>query len=43
MLSRLDEPERAAAWQEITEELTRFETSNGFTGPCEMLVVAGTR
>jgi SAM-dependent methyltransferase len=43
MLSRLDEPARAAAWQEITEELTRFETPNGFTGPCEMLVVAGTR
>jgi SAM-dependent methyltransferase len=43
MLSRLDEPARAAAWQEITEELTRFETPTGFTGPCEMLVVAGTR
>ncbi|ONI75898.1 methyltransferase type 11 [Kribbella sp. ALI-6-A] len=43
MLSRLDEPARAAAWQEITEELSRFETPDGFTGPCEMLVVAGTR
>ncbi|ADB31236.1 Methyltransferase type 11 [Kribbella flavida DSM 17836] len=43
MLSGLDEPGRAAAWQEITEELSRFEAPTGFTGPCEMLVVTGTR
>jgi SAM-dependent methyltransferase len=43
MLSRLDESARAAAWQEITEQLTQFEDTAGFTGPCEMLVVTGTR
>jgi SAM-dependent methyltransferase len=43
MLSRLDESARAAAWQEITEQLTQFEGTAGFTGPCEMLVVTGTR
>ena len=43
MLSRLDEAGRAEAWQEITEQLTQYETGAGFVGPCEMLVVTGTR
>lgn len=43
MLSGLDETAQAAAWQEITDELTRFEGPGGFAGPCEMLVVTGTR
>ncbi|MEV6287498.1 class I SAM-dependent methyltransferase [Kribbella sp. NPDC051770] len=43
MLSRLDETGRDAAWQEITEQLAQFETAGGFVGPCEMLVVTGTR
>ncbi|TDD19410.1 methyltransferase type 11, partial [Kribbella turkmenica] len=43
MLSTLDEDAKAAAWQDITEQLTQFETPTGFTGPCEMLVVTGTR
>ncbi len=43
MLSRLDEAGRAEAWQEITEQLTQFETRAGFVGPCEMLVVTGAR
>jgi SAM-dependent methyltransferase len=43
MLSRLDASDRAAAWQEITTELAQFETPTGFTGPCEMLVITGTR
>jgi ubiquinone/menaquinone biosynthesis C-methylase UbiE len=43
MLSGLPEPEREAAWEEIAAELSRFEGPDGFTGPCEMLVVSGTR
>ncbi|MFG1813243.1 class I SAM-dependent methyltransferase [Kribbella sp. NPDC049174] len=43
MLSGLDEPGRAAAWQEITDQLTQFQTPTGFAGPCEMLTVTGTR
>ncbi|MFC0622866.1 class I SAM-dependent methyltransferase [Kribbella deserti] len=43
MLSRLDDAGRAEAWQEITEQLTQFDGPDGFSGPCEMLVVTGTR
>lgn len=42
MLSGLPEAERQAAWDEIAEALTRFEGPDGFTGPCEMLVVSGS-
>ncbi|WP_433018654.1 class I SAM-dependent methyltransferase [Kribbella sp. CA-294648] len=42
MLSKLDDDAKAAAWQEITEQLTQFEGPDGFAGPCEMLVVTGT-
>ena len=43
MLSKLDEPGRAAAWTEIAERLAEFDGPDGFVGPCEMLVVSGTR
>jgi SAM-dependent methyltransferase len=43
MLSGLSEADREAAWAEIERELGRFEGSDGFTGPCEMLVVSGSR
>jgi SAM-dependent methyltransferase len=43
MLSGLAEPEREAAWAEIGEALAAFEDGGGFTGPCEMLVVTGTK
>jgi SAM-dependent methyltransferase len=43
MLSGLPEPQREAAWDEITAELSRYEGPDGFVGPCEMLVAAGTR
>jgi SAM-dependent methyltransferase len=43
MLSGLPEAEREEAWAEIGTELAAFEGPDGFTGPCEMLVVAGTR
>ena len=43
MLSGVTDDERAAAWQEIEDTLTQFEGVDGFTGPCEMLVVSGTK
>jgi SAM-dependent methyltransferase len=43
MLAGLPVPEREAAWQEIEEALGQFDGPDGFVGPCEMLVVSGTR
>ncbi|HET6533753.1 MAG TPA: class I SAM-dependent methyltransferase [Actinoplanes sp.] len=43
MLAGLSDAERAAAWAEIGEALAEYEGPDGFTGPCEMLVVSGTR
>jgi ubiquinone/menaquinone biosynthesis C-methylase UbiE len=42
MMVALSETERAQAWQAIEEALRAFETGDGFVGPCEMLVGAGT-
>jgi SAM-dependent methyltransferase len=43
MLAGLGEAEREAAWAEIAEELRAFEGSDGFVGPCEMVVGVGTK
>ena len=42
MLAGLDDSGKAAAWDEIESALRRFESADGFEGPCELLVVAGT-
>lgn len=42
MLAALDASAQRAAWDEIRTALTRFETSDGFVGPCEMVVAVGT-
>lgn len=43
MMASLSDDERADTWREIEEALLRFETpADGFVGPCEMLVGAGT-
>ena len=42
MLAGVAEPEREAAWREIEEELSQFESADGFAGPCELIVAAGT-
>ena len=42
MLAGLDEDGRAAAWDEIENELRRFEGPRGFAAPCELIVAAGT-
>ena len=43
MLAGLDAAGREEAWEEIEEELGRFEGPEGFTGPCELLVAAAAR
>lgn len=43
MMASLSEAERADTWREIEEALRPFETPDGFVGPCEMLVGAGTK
>ena len=43
MMSSLGEAERADTWREIEVALSEFETRDGFVGPCEMLVGAGTK
>jgi len=41
MLAGLSEAEREEAWSEIERELSQYETTDGFEGPCELLVAAG--
>lgn len=42
MLSGLNEAEREVAWEEIEHELRKFEGSDEFAGPCELIVAVGT-
>ena len=41
MLAGCSEAEREEAWSEIERALSRYETADGFEGPCELLVAAG--
>jgi SAM-dependent methyltransferase len=43
MLAVVPAPERPAVWDEIASALARFETADGFVGPCELLVGSGTK
>jgi SAM-dependent methyltransferase len=43
MLGGLDESGRRAAWEEVEQALGEYQTADGFVGPCELLVAAGTR
>ena len=43
MMSGLSESEREETWKEIEETLRQFEGSQGFEGPCEMVIGAGTK
>lgn len=43
MLSGIDEVERPSVWEEIATALRPFETTDGFVGPCQMLVAVGTK
>jgi SAM-dependent methyltransferase len=43
MMAALSESERTETWKEIETVLRKYETDEGFVGPCEMLVGAGTK
>jgi SAM-dependent methyltransferase len=43
MMSGLSEAEREETWQEIEQELGQFEGTEGFEGPCELVVGAGVK
>lgn len=43
MLAGLPPEDREEAWTEIASALAAYEGPDGFIGPCEMLVVTGTR
>lgn len=43
MLASLSAQEQQSAWDEIEASLAQYESSDGFCGPCEMLVVVGRK
>jgi hypothetical protein len=43
MMSSLSNEQKEAVWAEIETELKNFESANGFTGPCEMIVAVGEK
>ncbi|HXZ04838.1 MAG TPA: class I SAM-dependent methyltransferase [Ktedonobacteraceae bacterium] len=43
MLAGLNDEERKAAWEEIEQELSKFEGYDGFEGPCEMVIAIGIK
>lgn len=43
MLSPVPAEERPSVWREIEDALARFETREGFVGPCELLIAGGSR
>ena len=43
MLAGLNDEERKAAWEEIKQELSKFEGPDGFEGPCEMVIAVGIK
>lgn len=43
MMSGLSDEEKTTVWEEIELELQKFETVDGFTGPCEMVVAVGEK
>jgi ubiquinone/menaquinone biosynthesis C-methylase UbiE len=43
MMSSLSDSEKVSVWGEIEKELQKFESENGFAGPCEMVVAVGEK
>jgi hypothetical protein len=42
-LTKLSNTDRALAWSEIEQQLSRFEGPNGFEAPEEWLIAVGTK
>jgi len=42
-IAELRDDEREQAWEEVEEQLRRFEGANGCELPCELLIGIGTK
>jgi hypothetical protein len=43
MMNALTDEEKQSVWNEIEQELAKFENGEGFEGPCEMIVAVATK
>lgn len=43
MMSSLSDAEKQTVWEEIEEALKKYETADGFVGPCELIVAVGEK
>ncbi|HYF32180.1 MAG TPA: class I SAM-dependent methyltransferase [Chitinophagaceae bacterium] len=43
MMAKLSDDEKRSVWEEIENELSKFDHEKGFTGPCEMLVAVAEK
>lgn len=43
MMSSLAEAEKESVWREIEKEFLKFESAEGFEGPCQMIAAAGEK
>lgn len=43
IMSGLSDKERQSVWKEIESELQKFESEDGFAGPCELIVAVGKK
>lgn len=43
LMSGLTDTEKESVWEEIEQELKKFEIAKDFIGPCEMIVAIGTK
>ncbi len=43
MMSSLSDAEKESVWDEIEQELQKYESEDGFAGPCEMVVAVGEK
>lgn len=43
MLGAMNADDRASVWEEIETALSRYETDDGFVGPCELVIAGASR
>jgi hypothetical protein len=43
MLAGLSEAAREEAWQEIENELSKYQGRDGFESPCELIIAVGVK
>ena len=43
LLAKLNDADQGRAWKEIEQEMSQFESANGFEAPGEVLIGVGTK